>query len=63
METKQRQDKVSQTDVEEKTAPPAGDSSSHNDHAPDPDEDDLNDLDGAFALQHCRSQTVEKTNN
>ena len=51
METKLRQDKVPQTDVNETTATRAGDSSSHNDHAPDPDEDDLNDLDGVFALQ------------
>ena len=51
METKQRQDKVSQADVKETTAPPAGNPSSHNGHAPDPEEDDLDDLDGAFALQ------------
>ena len=51
METQQRQYKASQKDVKETRAPPAGQSSSHSDHAPDPEEDDLNDLDGAFIFQ------------
>ena len=51
METKQRQDRASQIDVNETTRP-AGVSQSHEEYAPDPEEDDLNDLDGVFALHN-----------
>ena len=51
METKQQQDKVSQINVNGKTNSQAGHSLSHNDHVSDPEEDDLNDLDGVFSLQ------------
>lgn len=32
-------------------APPIGNPSTNTQHAPDPDEDDLDDLDGAFQVQ------------